>query len=179
MLNILAAEGNPLGFLTQFGVEWRLLASQALSFCIVATALYFLVFKPVIAASTERQRKIEQGLKDADEAKARLAKAESEAKNTIEAASAEAAKILKRARDDAKAAAENADREARRRAAEIKAKSDEQLKNDKAKMMAEMKTELSGLVVQAAKSAVGEILTDAQRSQLAEMAMRKISAQRP
>ncbi len=176
MSAIFAAGGTPLSFLTQFGVEWQLLVSQALSFGIVAAALYFFVFKPVIAASTERQKKIEQGLRDADAAKARLSQAEDEAKAAISAASAEAAKILKQARDDAKAAVEKSAEEAAKKAAEIRAKSDEQLERDKAKMMSELKEELSVLVVQAAEAAVGEVLTDAQRSQLAEIAARKIKA---
>lgn len=76
---ILASGGNPLGFLSQFGVEWQLLVSQGVSFAIVAAALYRFVFKPVIAASNERKAKIEQGLKDAEDAKQKLAKAQSEA----------------------------------------------------------------------------------------------------
>ena len=63
MSAIFAAGGNPLDFLTQFGVEWQLLVSQGVSFAIVAAALYRFVFKPVIAASDERKRRIEQGLK--------------------------------------------------------------------------------------------------------------------
>ena len=73
MTNILAAAGNdgsnPLEFLTQFGIEWQLLVSQGISFAIVAVALYYFVFKPVIKVSAERQQKIEQGLKDAEEAR--------------------------------------------------------------------------------------------------------------
>ncbi len=176
MQSIIADAGNPLSFLTEFGVEWQMLLSQALSFAIVASALYIFVFKPVIKASAERKQKIEQGLKDADDAKARLANAESEANTTISEASVEAAKILKQARDDAKATIEQSAAEANQKAAEIRAKAEEQIAKDKIKMKEELKAELSDLVVQATEATVAEVLTDAQRAQLAEIASRKLNS---
>ena len=85
MGTLIAAGGNPLEFLSQFGIEWRLLVSQGVSFAIVACALYYLAFKPVMAAADKRREKIEQGLKDAEEAAAKLANARMEAeKQTAE-----------------------------------------------------------------------------------------------
>ena len=66
MSALIAAGSNPLEFLTQFGIEWRLLVSQGVSFAIVACALYYLAFKPVMAAADKRREKIEKGLKDAE-----------------------------------------------------------------------------------------------------------------
>ena len=97
MSAIFAAGGNPLNFLEQFGVEWQLLISQAVSFAIVATALYWFVFKPVISASDKRKQQIEQGLHDAEEAKRRLASAQAEADKKTAEAIAEASNILKSA----------------------------------------------------------------------------------
>ena len=130
MSAIFAAGGNPLDFLTQFGVEWQLLVSQGVSFAIVAAALYRFVFKPVIAASDERKRRIEQGLKDAEEAKIKLDRAREEADKLTAQATGEAAKILKSARDDAKETVERAAREASAKAAEIRERNDEQLERD-------------------------------------------------
>ncbi len=171
---ILAAGENPLSFLTQFGVEWQLLVSQAVSFAIVATALYWFVFKPVIAAADERKQKIEQGLKDASDAKQRLAQAEAEADKKTAEAVAEAAKILKSARDDAKETIENATREASAKAAEIRSRNDEQIELDRTRMKEELKGELSGLVAEAAEAVVGKILTDEQRGKLAELAVKEL-----
>ncbi len=170
MSTIFAAGENPLNFLTQFGVEWQLLISQGVSFAIVATALYWFVFKPVIAAADERKQKIEQGLKDAEEAKASLAKANLEADKKTAEAIAEAAQILKSARDDAKETLEVAARDAAAKAAEIRARNDEQMERDKLKMKEELKGELSELVAEAAEAVVGKVLTDEQRGKLAELA---------
>ncbi len=174
MSAIFAAGENPLSFLTQFGIEWQLLVSQGVSFAIVAAALYRFVFKPVIAASNERKQKIEQGLKDAEEAKSKLAAAQAEAEKKSAEAAAEAAKILKAARDDAKETVERAAREASAKAAEIRERNDRQLERDKIRMKDELKDELSGLVAQAAEAVVGKVLNDKQRGELAEMAAKEL-----
>ena len=102
MSHALFAASNPLGFLTQFGVEWRLLVSQGVSFGIVAVALYFLVFRPVIRASTKRQEEIEKGLKDAELARQKLAASQDEADARVRKAAQEATAILDQARENAK-----------------------------------------------------------------------------
>lgn len=174
MSAIFAAGGNPLDFLTQFGVEWQLLVSQGVSFAVVAAALYWFVFKPVIAASDERKRRIEQGLKDAEEAKVKLDRAREEADKLTAQATGEAAKILKSARDNAKETVERAAREALAKAAEIRERNDEQLERDKQRMKEELKGELSELVARTAEAVVGRVLTESQRGELADMAAKEL-----
>jgi len=174
MFSIIAAAGNPLDFLSQFGVEWRLLISQGLSFAIVTAALYKFVFKPVIAVSEKRRAAIEQGLRDAEAAKVKLANAQTEAAKQAAEAATEAAKILKDARDDARNAVEKAAAEASAKAAEIRDRNEQQLERDKLKMKEELKSELSELVAKAAEAVAGSVLTDAQRSQLAELAAKEL-----
>ena len=174
MLPVIADGGNPLGFLTQFGVEWRLLLSQALSFAIVAAALYFFVFKRVIKVSALRREEIAKGLRDSQEDARRLAEAETEAGKKLKEAAAEAAATLRQAHDDAKRAIDAAAHEASEKAAEIRARSEEQIEADKKRMMEELKAELAGLVVKASEAVVAEVLTDEQRGRLAEIAAEKL-----
>ena len=159
-----------MGFLTEFGVEWRLLVSQALSFGIVAAALYYFVFRPVSEAASKRREEIQKGLDDAKAAAEALANAQADADKKLQQAIQESAKILKDARTDAKAALERAVSEAEAKAAEIRERNDEQLARDKE----QLRGELSQLVVETARKAVGEILTDEQRKLLAENAAKKL-----
>ena len=174
MSAIFAAGGNPLNFLEQFGVEWQLLISQGVSFLIVTTALYWFVFKPVIAMADKRKQEIEQGLQDAKDAKERLASAQAEADKKTAEAIAEASKILKSARDDAKQTIEDATREASAKASEIRQRNEEQLERDKLKMKEELKSELSGLVAEATEAVIGKVLTDQKRSELASIASKEL-----
>ncbi len=173
-LLVAAADANPLGFLDQFGVEWQMLVSQGLSFAIVAAALYWFVFKPVIRVSEQRQQAIQKGLDDAAEAEKRLSESREESARLLANAAREAAETLRKARDDAKSELEKAAREASERAAEIRARSDEQIARDKAKMKEELKSELSELVAAAAQAVAGEVLTPEQKGKLAELAAQKL-----
>lgn len=174
MHTILATSSDPLGFLTEFGVEWRLLVSQALSFGIVAAALYYFVFRPVSAVASKRREEIQKGLDDAKAAAEALANAQADANKKLQQAIQESAKILKDARNDAKAALERAVSDAEAKAAEIRQRNAEQLESDKALMKEQLRGELSQLVVETARKAVGEILTDEQRKLLAENAAKKL-----
>ena len=157
MSALIAAGSNPLEFLTQFGIEWRLLVSQGVSFAIVACALYYLAFKPVMAAADKRREKIEKGLKEAAEA------------------ALEATRILESARADAKAVIEKAAAAAAEQAAEIRRQSDEQLAQDRERMKRELRDELCVLVAKAAEEAVNGILTPEQRKKLDERAAEELA----
>lgn len=171
---IIATGESPLAFLTQFGVEWQLLISQAISFALVTAVLYYFAFKPVIAKAQERRQIIEKGLSDAENARKQLESSEAEASKKLAQAALESSEILRRANDDAKRTIERAAEEAAAKAADIQARAKAQIEAEKLKMREDLKAELSGLVVKAAESVVGEILTQEQRGKLAELAAKKL-----
>ena len=175
MSHALFAATNPLGFLTHFGVEWRLLVSQGISFGIVAVALYFLVFRPVIKMSSKRQEEIERGLKDAELARQKLAASQDEADARVRKAAQEATAILDQARENAKKTIEEAAREAAAKAARIRDDNEAQMERDRQRLKEELRAELAGLVVKATEAVAGEVLTPQQRGKLAEIAAEKIS----
>src|ERR1035437_5787280 len=55
-----------------FGISWPFFIAQVLNFSVVAFILWKFAFKPVLATLDERQRRIADGLKYADEMKAKL-----------------------------------------------------------------------------------------------------------
>ncbi|TSC79699.1 MAG: F-type H+-transporting ATPase subunit b [Parcubacteria group bacterium Gr01-1014_29] len=59
-------------FIKQFGIDWRLLVSQAVNFLIVLTVLRMFVYKPVATILRERRRKVEEGIAKSEEADHRL-----------------------------------------------------------------------------------------------------------
>ena len=173
-MQFIATSESPLGFLSQFGIEWQLLISQGLSFAIVAGALYWFVFRPVSRVAQQRQSEIQKGLDDAKKAALELENAQKVAEAKLAEAITESAKILKNARDEAKQAIERATSEANAQVAEIRAKNEVQLASDKLQMKQELKAELATLAVKAAEKAVSEVLTDQQRARLAEIAAKEL-----
>ena len=59
-------------FIKQFGIDWRLLVSQAVNFLVVLVVLRMFVYKPVATILRERQRKVEEGIAKSEEADHRL-----------------------------------------------------------------------------------------------------------
>lgn len=175
MGTLIATGGNPLEFLSQFGIEWRLLISQAVSFGIVACALYYLAFRPVMAVADKRRAMIEKGIKDADEAAQKLAQAQAEADKKAAEAALEATRTLESARADAKNVIEKATQAAAEQSAQIRLKTQQQLALDKERMKRELKSELGALVVKAATEAVGGILTPEQKKELSERAAAELA----
>src|SRR3954466_12565990 len=57
---------------SDFGISVPLILAQILSFSVVALVLWKAAFKPVMATLDERQKKIEAGLRSAEEMKPQL-----------------------------------------------------------------------------------------------------------
>jgi F-type H+-transporting ATPase subunit b len=59
-------------FVSQFGLDWKLFASQLVNFFLILIILRLFVYKPVIKILKERNKKIKEGLDKAEEAGIRL-----------------------------------------------------------------------------------------------------------
>lgn len=59
-------------FVRQFGIDWRLLVSQAVNFLIVLVVLRMFVYKPVATILRERRQKVEESIAKSKEADHRL-----------------------------------------------------------------------------------------------------------
>lgn len=62
----------------QFGIDWRLLAAQAVNFGILFFVLWRFAYRPILAVMAARREKISEGLKMRDEAEQKLALADRE-----------------------------------------------------------------------------------------------------
>ena len=59
-------------FITNFGIDWKMLLSQITAFFVLFFLLRFLAYKPILAILKKRQEKIDLGLAHAKEAQTRL-----------------------------------------------------------------------------------------------------------
>ena len=91
-----------------FGIDARLIIIQIINFTVLMVALGYFLYKPVLKLLSDREDKIAQGLKDAEDA----AKAKAEA-------GVEKQAILAAAHTDAAAVAERAKKAADSKASEI------------------------------------------------------------
>jgi len=88
--------------LTQLGIDWKLLLSQAVNFGLLLIILRLFVYKPVLKILEDRKTRIEEGLTKAAEADERLKNVEIDVKEKLKETDRKAMGILKEAENKAK-----------------------------------------------------------------------------
>jgi len=160
---------------SDFGIDAPFFLAQALNFAVVATLLWFFAFKPVLATLEQRRKQIEQGLKDAETTKIKLADAQAETIRIIQKAQTDAGEIVESAR---KASKELADREAAaatERANELISKAQQAIQLEHKKMMEEARGEIARLVVTTTQRVLAKELSDTERSRFNEAASKELA----
>ena len=89
--------------LTQFGIDWKLLVSQLINFCLILIILNFFVYKPILKVIQKRNDKIKEGLDKAKEADVRLKEIDNIGKGKIKEAENASINIIKTTEKRAKA----------------------------------------------------------------------------
>ena len=164
-----AEEGE--GALFQINLFWVIVS--ALNFILFFVIIWTFAFKPVSAMLAERKSRIEEGLKDAEQARRDREDAEAERVATLGEARREANDILARAQKvaqetrDADIAATRAelDRMRERATAEIDA--------EKQRAIAELRGEVADLALAAAGRVVGESMTGDRQRKLVDDFLRE------
>lgn len=150
--------------LFQINLFWVIVS--ALNFIVFFVLIWTFAFKPVSRMLTDRRDRIEQGLKDAEQARRDRENAEAERVATLADARKEANEILTRAqkvaqetRDaDIAATREELERMRQRATGDIEA--------EKQRAIAELRGEVADLALAAASRVVGESLTDDRQRRL-------------
>ena len=162
---------------TTFGVDWPHLLAQVVSFLIVCFVLYRFAYGPIIKMLETRREQIAQGLANAAQIKAELARTESQRQEVMAQANAQATKFIEEARAAASRLQEQEAQKAIAAAEQILAKAREAAARDYARMLAELKKEVGRLVVQTTAAVVGKILTPEDQKRLAEETARQLTAE--
>ncbi len=168
-----AAEPN---MLVKFGVEWKYVVWQLISFVVVLAVLYKFGIKPVAATMEERNRKIESGIKHAEEMQAKLAATQVESAALIKKAQVEASRIVDDARKTAKEYLDKQTQEASLKANDLLTKAQQAIELEHKKMLADARSEIARLVVTTTERVLAKKLTDADRASYNEAAARELTA---
>ncbi len=159
----LAAEG---GALFQVNLFWVIVS--ALNFIVFLALIWTFAFKPVSTMLTDRKARIEQGLKDAEQARRDRENAESERVTTLSEARREANDILVRAQKVAQEA-RDADIAATREELErLRVRAAADIEAEKIRAIADVRAEVADLALQAAGKVVGESMTGERQRRLVE-----------
>jgi F-type H+-transporting ATPase subunit b len=164
----LAAEEG--GALFQVNLFWVIVS--ALNFILFFVLIWTFAFKPVSAMLSERKDKIEQGLKDAEQARRDRENAEQERITALGEARREANDILARAQKTAQET-RDADIAATREELErLRARAAGEIEAEKTRAISEVRAEVADLALLAASKVVGESMTDDRQRRLVEEFLR-------
>jgi F-type H+-transporting ATPase subunit b len=174
-----AAPSGPIDGLRQtfehFGVEPKFILFQLISFLVVLVVLYKFGIKPVTATMEERNRKIESGIKYAEEMQAKLAAAQQESAALVKKANVEASRIVDDARKTAKDYLDKQVQEASTKANDLLTKAQQAIELEHRKMLADARSEIARLVVATTERVLSKKLTDADRSAYNDAASRELT----
>jgi len=174
-----ASADSPLDIVAKifgpFGVKPGLLIAQIINFAIVSFIVYTFGIKPVLATVDERNKKISDGLKYAEETKKKLADTEVQQAEILKQASLEGKKVIAEARDTAKAVVEKASQDASRSAEDILKKGQAAIALEHQQMLGELRREVATLVVTTANRVLGRDLTAEERARFNASAAQDMS----
>ena len=81
-----------------FGINWKLVVAQMVNFGALLFLLWYFLYDPILKLLDERREKIAKGVKDAEDAAAKLAQSHMEGKEIVGKAAKEAEGLLSEAR---------------------------------------------------------------------------------
>jgi F-type H+-transporting ATPase subunit b len=172
---VVATPAAPAGIATTFGVDWSHLLAQVVSFGIVCLILYRFAYRPVLRMLEVRRQQIAQGLANAAQIKAELAKTEAQRQEVLAQATAQATQFIEEARAAAARVQQQETQKARAAAEQLLSKAREAAAQEHARLLAELKREVGRLVVQATTAVTGKILTAEDQRRLAEETARHVA----
>jgi F-type H+-transporting ATPase subunit b len=169
---VFGQEEHAVGF--QINLFW--IIAQAASFLIFLVILYFVAFKRISAVLEERRSRIEQGLRDADQARVDREQAAAERVRVLANARTESEEILTRAQ---RVADENRERDMAATRAELeqmRERAAADIAAEKERALADVRGQVADLALAAAGRVVGETMNTERERRLVEEFLAEVSS---
>ncbi len=134
--------------------------AEFIAFLLILTIIWRYILPPAQKAMRERQQIIRQQMEDADNAREKLAEAQSAYQRALSEARTEAAQIRENARAEAQRTVEDMRQQAQEEAARIVARGDEQLTRQRGAIVRELRSEIGTLAVELSEKILDQRLSD-------------------
>ena len=144
------------GILTTFGIDWRLIAIQIFNFAFLTAALWYFLYTPILNILNERQKKIQKGVADAENAGRALSSADEKRKDILTVAHKEAEKINVRAKIHADEKAVDIVAKAKDKAANVLTDAEAKSEDMKIQARKESEAEIAKVAILAAEKVLKE-----------------------
>jgi F-type H+-transporting ATPase subunit b len=167
-------EKAPEGLLNSLGIHGTDIAFQFLNFVIVSLIIWFLILKPVTKKMSERQKLIEDSLKNADEIEKRLSKSQVEYQERIDQAKIEARKILDKSTEEALENKEKLKQQATKEIEDLIEQAKQKIQLEKERVLKGIKEESATLLSLALEKIIGKKIDVNQDKEIIEEMIHKM-----
>ena len=163
-----------MDILKNFGVDPVMLGAQIINFLIIFYLLKKFLYKPVLGMLKKREDKIQEGLKQAEEARLTLEKTLEEEKKILTRAQDEAKKIIEESRAQATAVSRDVEENTKKQAEKILLDARAQIEQDTKRMEQELGEKVSVLAEEMLTRSLEGIFGEREQKQILDKALKKI-----
>ena len=142
----------------KLGINWGLLIAQIFNVVLLVWLLTRYLYRPVLNMLNERTRRIQESLRETEQVKEQLARANQDYDQKLAQARQEAAGILAQAQERAKLQEAEIIAQARQEADRIRSDAREQAVQERDGLMRDLKNQMADLVTITASRVLGEEL---------------------
>lgn len=138
------------------GIDWRILLAQFLNFAILIFVLWRFAYKPIFKFLEERRKKIEDGIKNAEQISQKMIEMKEEERAIVIGAKKEALNLINEAKENAEKRGDEMIKKAQEEALAVISKERDKFNQEKVEIFKEMRNNLSELVVLAVEKVIEE-----------------------
>ena len=160
--------------LSNFGVDPKLLAAQIVNFLVVFFILKKFLYKPILSLLKKRQVTIQDGLKQAEEARIKLEKVVIEEREILRQAQMQAKKIIEEAKEESIELTKQLSADARKQTEKMLKDAREQIARESIETEKKLAVTTSKLAVSFLEKALNEFFTPKEQKEVISKALEKI-----
>lgn len=148
--------------------------AELIAFILMIVILGRYAYPRIMRAALDRERRIEAGLRAAQESEQRLQQVQEEVRKTLDEARGQAREILNRANSDASSEAQGVLQRAREQAEAQIERARTEIGAERDRAIQDLRTEVSQLVIDATAKLVGETLDAQKHARLIDEALERV-----
>jgi F-type H+-transporting ATPase subunit b len=148
---------------------------EIIAFVVMVLVLGKYAYPRIMRVAEDRQRRIEEGVKAAEESKQRLAEVQQDVQRTLEEARGQAREIISRAHRDAAGEAEEVRIKGRADAEAVVRQAQEEIRAERDRAIQELRAEMSSLIVDAAGRLIGQTLDQRAHQRLIDESLTRVA----
>lgn len=154
-----ASHGESSDLFASLGIDWKMLLFQIIAFALLLWVLNKFVFPVIVKSIDDREKKIAEGQRLAEEAAERADTAQGEIAEMMKKAKRDAAEIINDAKNQASQLAADSDKKAKERAERIVKSAHEDIAREVAEAKKALHNETLELVVLATEKVAGKAVS--------------------